>query len=95
MAESPRWQGPQRRIGLTGGIATGKSTVGQLLQEDHGLPVLDADLFALILLTVQMVQLPRPVQQVFLLDQVVLLLEYRWHCVLYRIVLTRLDLLVR
>ena len=51
MAESPRWQGsrwqgPQRRIGLTGGIATGKSTVGKLLQEDHGLPVLDADLFA-------------------------------------------------
>ena len=51
MAESPRWpgsrwQGPQRRIGLTGGIATGKSTVGQLLQERHGLPVLDADLFA-------------------------------------------------
>ena len=51
MAESPRWpgsrwQGSQRRIGLTGGIATGKSTVGQLLQERHGLPVLDADLFA-------------------------------------------------
>ena len=51
MAESPhwpgsRWQGPQRRIGLTGGIATGKSTVGQLLQEHHGLPVLDADHFA-------------------------------------------------
>ena len=51
MAESlrwpgSRWQGPQRRIGLTGGIATGKSTVGQLLQEHHGLPVLDADLFA-------------------------------------------------
>jgi dephospho-CoA kinase len=35
-----------RVIGLTGGIATGKSTVGQLLQEHHGLPVLDADLFA-------------------------------------------------
>ena len=51
MAESPRWQGSrwqgsQRRIGLTGGIATGKSTVGQLLQEHHDLPVLDADLFA-------------------------------------------------
>jgi dephospho-CoA kinase len=51
MAESPRWPGPrwggpQRRIGLTGGIATGKSTVGQLLQERHGLAVLDADLFA-------------------------------------------------
>ena len=36
---------PQRRIGLTGGIATGKSTVGALLAA-RGLPVLDADQFA-------------------------------------------------
>jgi dephospho-CoA kinase len=36
----------QRRIGLTGGIATGKSTVAQLLSERFGLPVLDADLYA-------------------------------------------------
>ncbi len=36
----------QRRIGLTGGIATGKSTVGQLLAGRFGLPVLDADLYA-------------------------------------------------
>ena len=36
----------QRRIGLTGGIATGKSTVGQLLAGSFGLPVLDADRFA-------------------------------------------------
>ena len=35
----------QRRIGLTGGIATGKSRVGQLLAE-AGLPVLDADVYA-------------------------------------------------
>ena len=35
----------QRRIGLTGGIATGKSRVGQLLAE-AGLPVLDADAYA-------------------------------------------------
>jgi dephospho-CoA kinase len=35
----------QRRIGLTGGIATGKSTVGELLAA-RGLPVLDADQFA-------------------------------------------------
>jgi dephospho-CoA kinase len=42
-----RFQGSeQRRIGLTGGIATGKSTVGQLLAGRFGLPVLDADLFA-------------------------------------------------
>ncbi len=35
----------QRRIGLTGGIATGKSSVGRLLAEE-GLPVLDADAYA-------------------------------------------------
>jgi dephospho-CoA kinase len=35
----------QRRIGLTGGIASGKSTVGLLLAE-RGLPVLDADVYA-------------------------------------------------
>ena len=35
----------QRRIGLTGGIASGKSSVGRLL-EQHGWPVLDADQFA-------------------------------------------------
>ncbi|MCP9887562.1 dephospho-CoA kinase [Cyanobium sp. ATX 6A2] len=40
-----RWSGQQRRIGLTGGIASGKSTVGRLL-EARGLPVLDADLYA-------------------------------------------------
>ena len=37
---------PQRRIGLTGGIASGKSSAGKLLQEKHGLAVLDADRFA-------------------------------------------------
>jgi dephospho-CoA kinase len=36
----------QRRIGLTGGIATGKSTVAGLLDVRFGLPVLDADRFA-------------------------------------------------
>jgi dephospho-CoA kinase len=41
----PRWSGRQRRIGLTGGIASGKSTVSRLL-EARGLPVLDADGFA-------------------------------------------------
>jgi dephospho-CoA kinase len=35
----------QRRIGLSGGIASGKSTVGRLL-EARGLPVLDADHYA-------------------------------------------------
>lgn len=35
----------QRRIGLTGGIASGKSSVGRWVS-DHGLPVLDADRYA-------------------------------------------------
>jgi len=35
-----------RRIGLTGGIATGKSSAARLLEQHHGLPVLDADLYA-------------------------------------------------
>lgn len=42
----PRWQGPQRRIGLTGGIASGKSSVGHYLAEQHALSVLDADVYA-------------------------------------------------
>ncbi|MGB7564238.1 MAG: dephospho-CoA kinase [Prochlorococcaceae cyanobacterium] len=43
---SIRESGPQRRIGLTGGIASGKSSVGRLLAERWGLPVLDADSYA-------------------------------------------------
>ncbi len=42
----PRWPGPQRRIGLTGGIATGKSIVGSFLTEKLNLPTLDADIYA-------------------------------------------------
>ena len=38
--------GQARHIGLTGGIATGKSTVARLLSNRHGIPVLDADRFA-------------------------------------------------
>ena len=37
---------PERRIGLTGGIASGKSSAGKLLQEKHRLAVLDADRYA-------------------------------------------------
>lgn len=36
----------QRIIGLTGGIATGKSTVADYLAQRHQLPVLDADVYA-------------------------------------------------
>ncbi len=38
-----RWNGFQRRIGLTGGIATGKSTIGLFLKENKKLPLIDAD----------------------------------------------------
>ncbi|MGI0482102.1 dephospho-CoA kinase [Geminocystis sp. CENA526] len=34
------------KIGLTGGIATGKSTVSNYLQEKYAIPVLDADIIA-------------------------------------------------
>ncbi|MEY2643404.1 MAG: hypothetical protein RLZZ611_53 [Cyanobacteriota bacterium] len=42
----PRWRGAQQRIGLTGGIASGKSSVAALLAAQQGWPVLDADAFA-------------------------------------------------
>lgn len=35
-----------RIIGLTGGIATGKSTVASLLSQRYGLPIVDADVVA-------------------------------------------------
>lgn len=34
-------------VGLTGGIATGKSTVGNIIRE-HGIPIIDADIAARI-----------------------------------------------
>ncbi len=46
-----RWDGKQRRIGITGGIATGKSSVAHYLQNVQALPVLDADVLARNLLT--------------------------------------------
>lgn len=36
----------KRLIGLTGGIATGKSTVSNYLAKTHSLPILDADIYA-------------------------------------------------
>lgn len=37
---------PQRKIGLTGGIATGKSTVANYLAEQYNYPIFDADIYA-------------------------------------------------
>ena len=37
---------PAKVVGLTGGIATGKSTVSRLLREEHLVPVIDADILA-------------------------------------------------
>lgn len=45
MSGEHRWQGLQRRIGLTGGIASGKSSVGSYIAT-LGLPVLDADIYS-------------------------------------------------
>jgi dephospho-CoA kinase len=36
----------QRIIGITGGIATGKTTVSNYLNQTYGLPILDADIYA-------------------------------------------------
>lgn len=36
----------QRKIGLTGGIGTGKTTVSNYLANTHKLPILDADIYA-------------------------------------------------
>ncbi|ELS33837.1 MULTISPECIES: dephospho-CoA kinase [Pseudanabaena] len=36
----------QRIIGITGGIATGKTKVSDYLRDTYGLPILDADLYA-------------------------------------------------
>ena len=41
-----RWKGKQRRIGITGGIASGKTLVGDFLFRRKQWPILDADLFA-------------------------------------------------
>ena len=41
-----RWKGNQRRIGITGGIASGKTLIGNFLFQAKRWPILDADLFA-------------------------------------------------
>ena len=42
----PKWSGHQRRIGITGGIACGKSSVGNYLAKNKKLPIIDADVFS-------------------------------------------------
>ena len=41
-----RWKGKQRRIGITGGIASGKTVIGDFLFQVKQWPILDADLYA-------------------------------------------------
>ena len=41
-----RWKGKQRRIGITGGIASGKTLIGDYLFKANQWPILDADFFA-------------------------------------------------
>ena len=41
-----RWKGKQKRIGITGGIASGKTIIGNYLFQTKRWPILDADLYA-------------------------------------------------
>ncbi len=41
-----RWKGKQRRIGITGGIASGKTIIGNFLFQAKQWPILDADSYA-------------------------------------------------
>ena len=41
-----RWEGKQRRIGITGGIASGKTIIGDFLFQAKKWPILDADSYA-------------------------------------------------
>ena len=41
-----RWEGKQKRIGITGGIASGKTIIGNFLFQAKQWPILDADLYA-------------------------------------------------
>lgn len=46
MSDRASTQQPQIRIGLTGGISTGKTTVARYLADAYRLPILDADVYA-------------------------------------------------
>ena len=41
-----RWKGKQRRIGITGGIASGKTIIADFLFQAKQWPIVDADLYA-------------------------------------------------
>ena len=43
---SLRWKGKQKRIGITGGIASGKTIIGDFLFQAKKWPILDADVYA-------------------------------------------------
>ena len=46
MSIQPKLINNQRRIGLTGGIASGKSTIANYIKKYRGIPILDADQFS-------------------------------------------------
>ncbi len=45
-ASQIRWKGFQRRIGITGGIASGKSSVTEFISKVKKLPILDTDVYS-------------------------------------------------
>ena len=46
MSIQPKLKNKQRRIGLTGGIASGKSTIANYIQKYKDIPILDADQYS-------------------------------------------------
>ena len=46
MSIHPKLNNKQRRIGLTGGIASGKSTIAKYIKEYRNIPILDADQYS-------------------------------------------------
>jgi dephospho-CoA kinase len=46
MSIQPKLKNKQRRIGLTGGIASGKSTIASYIKKYKDIPILDADQYS-------------------------------------------------
>ena len=46
MSIQPKLKNKQRRIGLTGGIASGKTTIAQYIKKFRNIPILDADQYS-------------------------------------------------